>query len=65
MARFSRAGRGRKRIQARSRGRFKRTTIEDFGMKVDICPKCGQLHPRAKGEPREEFCKSCGHFGLK
>lgn len=63
----SRVGRGRKRFQARGRGgRFKRNTMENtFGISVDVCPKCGQMHTRERGEPRAEFCKSCGHYGLK
>jgi ribosomal protein L32 len=33
------------RLIARSgNGRFRQTTLEDIGIKVTVCPKCGQIN---------------------
>jgi ssDNA-binding Zn-finger/Zn-ribbon topoisomerase 1 len=50
-----------KRIIMRGRGgRFRRTTMADFGLATDPCPHCRAINPRALDEARPDTCPKCG-----
>lgn len=52
---------GSGRIQHRTGGgRFRHSTLADFGIAADVCEACRGITPRALGEPAPEVCQHCG-----
>lgn len=59
MTRLCQHGNGR--IQHRTAGgRFRHTTVADFGLSTEICEACGGINPRGLGEAPPEACAQCG-----
>lgn len=64
MARLYKARNGR--IQRRTpEGRFRKTTMADFGLKVWICEDCRACNPVGVGEDKPEKCHHCGSENLR
>lgn len=41
-------------------GRFRRTTLGDFGLAAEVCEACRRILPCALGEEAPEACPHCG-----
>ena len=49
------------RVQHRTGGgRFRRSTLADFGLAAEVCGACGGFIPRGLGECLPEACGQCG-----